>query len=458
MERTSELKYLLPVLLVISIAFLLLQSSYGDRNIPISIATLKGGLDISDYFLTPLPNAIHASLFVALFMLTHIYLRIKLPGADPFILPAVALLSGIGLIMVLRLSPDLAISRNEVLLSVFSRAPDATITDNVHTLVQMGMRHFINIVLGILVLIGALNGFNKRAFSWLSSKKYCWVLLSAVLITVTLLFGTKINGRKLWIFGFQSVEAVKLMMLFFVSGYIYEKGKGIELYRQGGFKHWLGYAVPFVAMWFFALVPLFIQKDLGPTVLIFVVLLLMFSYAGNRSTVTMLFILLTLSAGFISYNIGYPSIVRERFDMLLDPFGRSEAMTRVLWAISSGGLMGTGIGYGQPHRIPEVQSDFNFTAICEEMGFVGAISIILGYALFLHRCFKIASAAENVYKKTLVVGIGTLTGMQACIIICGNLNIIPLTGITLPFISYGGSSLIVNFLMAGIVLKISGEK
>ena len=124
-------------------------------------------------------------------------------------------------------------------------------------------------------------------------------------------------------------------------------------------------------MWLFVLIALYIQKDFGPVVLIFIVFLLMFFYAGNHNSMTLIFISLMVVVGYLSYQAGYPHIVRERFDALFDPFGNSEAMTRVLWSLSSGGWVGTGIGYGEPFRIPEVQSDFSFAAICEEMGFFG---------------------------------------------------------------------------------------
>jgi cell division protein FtsW (lipid II flippase) len=458
MSRRAELKYLLIVFLIISLGFLLVYSSYIDKRVISVFKTSYGITDISDYFLTLFPNALYPFLFIIIFFLMHLYLRKKLPEADPFILPFVALTTGIGLIVIMRLSPELAYARNEAIQSILSKNPEAHVTDNVLTLAQLGMKQFIFVVSGILVMIIAINLFNKRTFSWLSSKKYFWVLFSAILIIVTLLFGNEINRRRLWLFNFQTVELVKLLMLFFISGYIYEKGKGIVIYRQNNFREWLHYAGPFVIMWFFALMPLFIQGDIGPTFLIFVVFLLMFYYAGNRNIVTLSFIFLIIIIGYVSYKTGYPSIVHQRFDMMFDPFGRSESISRVLWSIASGGIFGSGIGYGQPYRIPEVQSDFNFMAICEEMGFIGGLSIIIAYVLFIYRCFRIASRTENIYLKTLVTGIAVLFGVQSFIIIAGNLCIIPMTGITLPFISYGGSSLLTNFLMAGIVLRISGEK
>jgi cell division protein FtsW (lipid II flippase) len=457
-KRNQERKYLLFLLLIISLGFLLLFSSYVDKGVSATLTTKDGELDISYYFLSLFPNAFYAFFFVAVFLLMHLYIRIKLPDADPLILPAVAMLSGIGLIILLRLSPDLALSRNDAIQAILSRNPEANIKNNVLVLAQLGMKQFLFIVSGILLMILSINIFNIRSFSWLSSKKYFWVFLSTMLIIATLLLGTEINGRSLWLFGFQTVELVKLLMLFFIAGYIYEKGRGIMTYRQTGFNVWINYTGPFIVMWFFAIIPLFIQRDLGPTFLMFVVFLLMFYYAGNRNFVTVSFLMLIMITGYIFYKTGYPPVVHERFEMMFDPFGRSESMSRVLWSISSGSIFGSGIGYGQPHRIPEVQSDFNFTVICEEMGFAGGTVVILAYAVFIHRCFKIASQTENKYKKTLVTGIAVLFGVQSFIIIFGNLGVIPMTGITLPLISYGGSSMLMNFIMAGIVLRISGDK
>jgi cell division protein FtsW (lipid II flippase) len=458
MQRKKEIRYLIPILSVICMLFFLTYLSFIDKNITYLLITKDGTLDISDYFLNLFPNVIYGILFSALFLLVHLYLRIKLPEADPLILPAVALLSGIGAILLFRLSPELASSRNEAIQSILSNNPDAYVKNNVLTLAQLGMKHFIFVVIGTLVMIALINLSNKRTFSWFSSKKYFWVFLSAIFIATTLLFGKEINERRLWLFGFQTVELVKVMMLFFIAGYIYEKGKGIYTYRNTGFSLWLQYAGPFVAMWFFGLIPIFIQKDIGPTFLIFIIFLFMLYYAGTRNKVVILFLLLVVAVGCISYMIGVPSIVRERFDMLFDPFGQSESMSRALWALSSGGIFGTGIGYGQPYRIPIVQSDYNFAAICEEMGFLGGIAVVFCYVIFVHRCYRISQKTANIYKRVLVFGIAALIGLQAFTIICGNLGIIPMTGITLPFVSYGGSSMIVNFLLTGIVLKISGER
>lgn len=457
MRRNRELQHLVPVLLIIITGSFLLYAGCLDKELPATLMTRSGTLDLTLYTTLPFPNAFYGFLFALLFLLLHTYLRLRLPEADPYLLPALALLSGTGLILSLRLAPDLAIFRNEAIQATLAHHPGAQITDNVQTLAGLGVKHFIYLIFGILLILACLSFFDQRPWAWLASKKYFWVMISVGLIFLTLIFGKKINGRTLWLFGFQTVELVKLLMLFFLAGYIYEKGKGLLLYRKADFRTWLAYAGPFMVMWFFALVPLFLQRDLGPTFLIFIVFLVMFFGAGNRLLITGFFILIIAVAGYLSYQSGFPAMVRERFDLLFDPFGRNESMARALWTISRGGLWGSGIGFGEPYQIPQVQSDYTFAAICEEMGFIGGTSVILAYLVMIHRCFRISARIPHLYKKTLVLGIGVLTGVQAGIIILGNLGLIPLTGITLPLVSYGGSSLVIQFLMTGIVLKISGE-
>lgn len=453
MKRLAGIKYLIVVLIILSLGFLLAYMGNNDMGTYSRFKAIFG----ADDSVSAMNHFLYAIFFIILFLLMHKYLKIKLPEADPIILSLIALLSGIGMIMIMRLSPDMALSRFEA-LSAGGQTPNheaLTVALNYSRLV---FKQLMFITSGILLMIFSINIFNKRAFSWLSSKRYIWVFLSALIIIVTLVFGTKIHGRSLWLLGFQTVEVVKFMMILFIAGYIYEKGKGLMMQTQVKLNIWNYYTGPFIVMCFFALAPIFIQGDIGPTFLMFLVFLVMFHCAGNRHVITVSFLLLILAGGYIAYAIGYPSIVRDRFDMMLDPFSTSESVSRALWSLASGGVMGKGIGYGQPYRIPAVQSDYSFTAICEEMGFIGGMAVILCYVILLFRIYTISSQAKNIYKKSLVSGIGILIGFQALIIILGNLSKIPLTGITLPFVSYGGSSMLVNFLMAGIVLRISGEK
>jgi len=459
-NRVSQIstKQVTILLIILCLGFFIVYAGHIDRNLPQILNTSKGPIDLSFYSTEKNPNMLYGICFITIFLLTHFYIKIKLPQADPFIFPAVAILSGIGLIMMLRLSPDLAIVRNDAIQAVLSRDPNATVRQNVQSLSQLGMKQFLMAGLGCLTLIATVNLLGRKSFSWLASKKYLWVLLSVLLILVTVFFGTKVNGKRLWLLGIQPIEIVKIMLLLFISAYVYQKGKGIVMYQAGGLRQWAQYAGPFMVMWLFALAPIVLQGDLGPTFLIFIVFLILFHYVGTRKSVTMISIFLIALAGLISYKIGWPSIVKTRMDMFLDPFGASESISRALWAVSSGGLFGSGIGYGHAYRIPEVQSDFNFACICEEMGLLGGVVVILAYVIIIGRCLVIASHTDNIHKKTLVVGIGLMIGLQAAIIIAGNLSAIPLTGITLPIISYGGSSMIATFSMIGIALRISGEE
>lgn len=459
-NRVSQIstKHVTILLIILCLGFFIVYAGHIDRTLPQVLNTSKGILDLSLFSTERNPNMFYGISFAAIFLLTHFYIKLKLPNADPYIFPAVAILTGIGLIIMLRLSPDLAIVRNEAIQAVLSRDPHATVRQNVLSFAQLGMKQFFMIGLGCLTIIGAVNLLGRKSFPWLASKKYLWVLLSVLLILVTLFFGTKVNGKRLWLLGIQPIELVKIMLLLFISAYVYQKGKGIVMYQAGGLRQWVQYAGPFMVMWLFALAPIVLQGDLGPTFLIFLVFLILFHYVGTRKSVTMLSILFIAAAGLISYKIGWPSIVKTRMDMFLDPFGASESISRSLWAVSSGGLFGSGIGYGQSYRIPEVQSDFNFACICEEMGLLGGITVLLCYAIIISRCLVIAAHTDNIHKKTLVVGIGLMIGLQAAIIIAGNLSAIPLTGITLPFISYGGSSMIATFSMIGIALNISGDE
>jgi cell division protein FtsW (lipid II flippase) len=405
-----------------------------------------------------LHNAFYPLIFAAVFLLANLFIHYRFPAVDPYILPVVAFLSGIGMIILLRLAPDLAALRSETIASALRNHPGIKITDNVALLSQLGLKQLTNMVGGVLLLLAGFTFSSRRALAWCASKKYLWAFSAIVLVVITMIYGKEINNRRLWLFGFQTVELVKLCVLFFIAGYLDEHGRGIELYRQGNLPSWIKYAGPYFVVFILILLVLFLQKDLGPAFLLFLVFLLMIHAAGNRKIVTLAFLCIVLLAGFVAYQTGFPSMVRTRFDAFMDPFGTSESMTRVLWSLSAGGIWGVGLGAGQAYRIPEVQSDFNFTAICEELGFGVGMAVIIIYLLFFYRCLTASRQIEHGFEKSLLIGIGTLTMTQALIIIAGNIGIIPLTGITLPFVSYGGSSLIMNFIMAGIALRISTRR
>jgi cell division protein FtsW (lipid II flippase) len=358
---------------------------------------------------------------------------------------------------VLRLAPDLAVLRNDALRGLVSSNPSVKVTDNVRVLAELGANHLTNIGIGILAMVLTITVFNKRFFAWMSDRRYIWIAVTSVLFLLTWFFGTTINGRKLWLFGFQSIELIKLLVLFFIAGYLYNEGKGIAFHGTGKFLTWCKYTIPYALASAIAIGPTVAQQDFGATMVLFAVCFIMLHLAGNKIYITLGAVSLMALAGWLSYTMDFPHVLRQRVDMFFDPFGRGEAITNVLWSISTGGIFGNGIGFGLAHRIPEVQSDFNFAAICEEMGLVGGLSLMLAYAVLLQRFLRASLTNTNLYKKMLVTGIALMIAVQSFIILAGNLNGIPLTGITLPFCSYGGSSLIVSFIMAGIGIRISSE-
>lgn len=151
-------------------------------------------------------------------------------------------------------------------------------------------------------------------------------------------------------------------------------------------------------------------------------------------------------------------MVRTRVDMWLDPFHYSQNIAQSLWAAASGGLFGAGSGMGYAHRIPVVQSDFNFAVIAEEWGLIGVVAVLLLFGGLVHGCLRVAGRQERPDFQLLAAGLGSLWMLQTLVIVAGNMALLPLTGITLPFISYGGSSLLMNFVMLALLLRLSEQQ
>lgn len=381
--------------------------------------------------------------FVLLLWLFFGFLNKTVPGHDPWLFPLAAFLTAVGLVLLYRLAPDL----------------DTIFIGKGYG--RLFVRQFRSLAVSLLVFYISIRWFTFQRIERLTRKRYVWVLISIILITVTALFGTEIHGRRLsvnlGVMNFQTVELVKVLALFFMVGYFrsempfMESGKNIlGLPRQR-------YLLPYLTMWLLTLLPIFMQKDLGPTALIFALFLAVF-YLGTESGVSvMIGILIMTAAGIGSYYGEFPSMVKTRIDMWLDPFHHSQNMAEVMWALAGGGWLGSGTGRGLCHYIPVVQSDFNFVAIAEEWGFLGAGAVIACFGLLVWRTLTIARNAPTPYIQLLLAGIGALWMIQTFVIVGGNIGLLPLTGITLPFISFGGSSLVVNFLLLGVVVRFSGD-
>ena len=364
-------------------------------------------------------------------------------AGDQVLLPVVATLACLGLLAVQRLHPTLA-----------ARGP---------VYAGLAEKQLIFIVAGFALLWTAAVGV--RRLDWLRRYKYTWLVLSLGLLSLTFAFGEEINGARLWLsvgpFQGQPSEVVKITLVTFMAGYLEDKRDLVGSSWTDGPIHLppLPYLLPTVLMGAASLAILVVQNDLGSALLFFGVFLTMLYVASGR-VIYVTFGLLGFSlACWASYRffdrIGIR--VQNWLDPWRDPLVTGYQQVQSDFALAGGSVVGTGLGKGQPYHIPEVQTDFVFSALGEELGLVGSVAILALYLVLVLRGFAIGLAATSGFARLLAVGLSTTSALQTLVIIGGVVRLIPLTGITLPFISYGGSSLIANFIIVGLLLHISGE-
>jgi cell division protein FtsW (lipid II flippase) len=349
----------------------------------------------------------------------------KLPQADPYILPVVALLSGIGLMTIWRLFPSL------------------------------GLRQTIWLVLATVLIF--LGSHFTTFLQYLRRYKYIWLIFGLILTGLTIFLGTNPLGagstRWLQIFGvhFQPSEPLKLLLIAYLAGYFTDQ---LSVYGSK-FETWL----PTVVVTGIALLLLVFQGDLGTaSIFLLIYLAMLFTSGGNKWVFWLTPVIMAL-AGVAGYM--FTDVVRLRIDTWLNPFGdptgASYQIIQSLVAIAEGHLLGTGQGLGSPGLIPVAVSDFIFSALAEEIGYLGVTAIILLFVILIYRGIKIAIATENSFHRYLTLGLIFYFGIQSILIIGGNIGLLPLTGVTLPFLSYGGSSLLVSFFAILILLTISHQ-
>lgn len=282
----------------------------------------------------------------------------------------------------------------------------------------------------------------------LDTLKYVDAIACIALLLLPLLLGSEIKGSRNWIrigrMSMQPSEIAKLFLILYLSSSI----RKIE-----GFMDVAKSSIPV----FISIGLLVIEKDLGAALIFFGIFITML-YIGTSNIRYILIGTGTFSVcGILSYFAFYH--VRTRVYIWLDPWkyknGRGHQICQSLIAIASGGLVGTGIGRGYPYLIPEVHNDFIFAAICEEMGLLGGIAVVLLYLILVYRGLRTALYARDTFSMLVAVGIASMIAFQVFVIIGGVTKMIPLTGITLPFVSYGGSSMLLNFASLGVLQKIS---
>jgi cell division protein FtsW (lipid II flippase) len=250
-----------------------------------------------------------------------------------------------------------------------------------------------------------------------------------------------------------------VILVIFVAGYLYDVRDLLGLrVRVGPIRlPPLPYLLPLVLIWGLAMVLFVVQKDLGSALLFFGIFLAMLYVATARPLYVLTGLIAFFAGSFVMYQLF--DIVRLRVGIWANPWiyatDRGYQIVQALYAYATGGILGTGFGYGSPGWVPAVHTDFVFAAIGEELGLAGTLGIICFYLLLIYRGFHIALRARDYFYQMLGIGLSTVLGLQTLIILGGATGMIPLNGITLPFVSYGGSSLLTNFIIVGLLLRIS---
>jgi cell division protein FtsW (lipid II flippase) len=374
-------------------------------------------------------------IWVGVVWVVHKQLSRLLPERDPFLFPVAALLSGWGLLTIWRLSATLGLRQSVWLLLI-------------------GM---------IFILALRYDGSHgeSRILSYLRRFKYIWLTLGLMLTAVTLILGTNPMGAgpRLWLgccgVYFQPSEPLKLLLIIYLAAYLADR----QTQAQPRTKL-LPLLAPTLIMTSLALLLLIFQRDLG-TAVIFMALYAVIIYIGTgRKTVLFASSVVLMLAGIVGFYLS--NVVNQRLEAWInpwiDPSGRSYQVVQSLLAVANGGLFGRGIGMGSPNLVPIAQSDFIFSAISEETGLLGALGMLGLLALLVNRGMRIAMKSGNTFQRLLVSGLIVHLVGQSMLIIAGNLRLLPLTGVTLPFVSNGGSSLLVSYFELLCLLLVSSRQ
>ena len=387
----------------------------------------------------------------ALFGIAHLALRRLAPDADPVLLPVVTVLNGLGLAVIHRL--DLAYADKAARAGTTAPSPAAP--------AQLTWTA-VGVVLFVVVLLLVRDHRVLQRFT------YTAMLTGLVLLLLPILpfVGSTINGARIWIrvagFSFQPGEIAKIVLLVFFAGYLVEKRDvlalasrrvvGIDLPRGRD----LG---PVVLAWAASLGVLVFERDLGTSLLFFGVFVAMLYVATERLSWLLIGLLLFSSGSFLAWKMfGH---VQERVDIWLHPFAErnissdSYQLVQGLFGMGSGGLLGTGLGQGRPDIVPYAQTDFIIATIGEELGLTGLMAVLVLYGLMVQRGLRTAIAVRDSFGKLLATGLAFSLALQVFVVVGGVTRLIPLTGLTVPFLSYGGSSLVSNWALAALLLRIS---
>lgn len=377
--------------------------------------------------------AVPLGLFAA-FAAAHIGVRIFAPGADPAILPVVFTLSGIGITFVTRLQPDASLGQ------------------------------VIFLFLGVALMVGTLAVVKNLEV--IKRYKYVLGIAGIILLVLPMFIGTEIYGSKLWIkiggFQFQPGEFAKVLIVLFLAGYLAENRELLSISNRTvlGIKFpRLRLLYPLFIVWGVCLLVVAFERDLGSALLFYTIFLIMLYVATGRVSYVIVGLALLAVGAFGMYQI--MSHVQVRVAIWLDPFSDAQNLgyqiVQSLFSLADGGLAGVGIGKGMADIIPVVASDMIFAAIGEEMGLLGGSAVLLLFMLFAVRGLTTAARAKSDLAAFSAAGLTAAISFQAFTIVGGVTKLIPLTGVTLPFMSQGGSSLLASFVIVALLLRAGDE-
>lgn len=373
-------------------------------------------------------------ILLGLLICAHIVVRLVASGADATLLPLAALLHGVGFVMITRLDDRLAglqATWSLVAIAVFS-----------------------------LTLV-----FFQRATD-LARNRWLMFFAGAGLLLLPLVpgVGQTFNGARIWVsigaINFQPGEFAKVALAIFFASYLADRR---ELIAASTWK--IGpirlpeprYIAPILVAWGFSIVVMVGQRDLGSSLLFFTLFIVMMWVATEQVGYVLLGAVMFVGAAFFSWSqfSHVQTRVSNWIDPWSDPLDDGYQIIQSLYGLADGGLLGTGLGRGNPGQVPEAQNDFIFSSIGEEFGLLGASAILMSYVLIVGAGLRTALRTDRTFEKLLATGLTTIVGVQAFIIIGGVLKVIPLTGITLPFVSYGGSSLLSNYIILALLIRVS---
>ena len=412
------------------------------RSSELRLVILAGIITGAGYTLATLgknsamPPRILPFLGIVLLLLVsaHIAVRWFARGADSTLLPVAALLNGLGYVMIARLSERLAGLQT--------------------TWTFIGIGVFI----GVLMVVERINDLSR--FKW----TFFFTGAGLLLLPMVPGLGFSSGGARIWVnigpINFQPGEFAKLALALFFAAYLAERGSLISnsTRRLGPFTvPETRDLLPLLAAWGFSVLVMVGQRDLGSSLLFFTLFVVLVWVATERTS----YLVIGFGMFAVACVAAYHAFdhVQTRVAIWLDPWsrysGKGYQVAQSMFALGSGGTAGTGLGLGDPTRIPEAKNDFIFAAIGEELGLFGATAILLAFVHMIGAGLRTALRTQRPFEKLLATGLTTILGVQAFIIIGGVIRVVPLTGITLPFVSYGGSSLVANYALLALLIRIS---